>query len=190
MSTMHGILAETARQTDAANGQPVIEVGPFVLRPLRRSDAGLITLHAGDARVARMTTSIPHPLPPGAADAFIARSNAALRDRDVWAIDGSAHGMPELMGVISLKTLREGEAGVGYWVAPAHWNSGIASDALRALLAANPRGARVIHARVLQENTAAARLLINAGFDYQGEGEVFCVGRGARTPTFVYLRRM
>ncbi len=43
----------------------------LVLRPLRASDAGPITLHASDERVARMTAAIPHPYPPGAADAFI-----------------------------------------------------------------------------------------------------------------------
>ena len=45
--------------------QPVIETERFDLRPLRRSDMGLIEYYAGDERVARMTTSIPHPLPPG-----------------------------------------------------------------------------------------------------------------------------
>ncbi len=43
--------------------QPVIEAESFDLRPLRASDAGLITLYAGDARVANFTTDIPHPLP-------------------------------------------------------------------------------------------------------------------------------
>ena len=41
------------------------------LRPLRLSDAGLLTLHASDERVARNTTTIPHPLPPGGTEAFI-----------------------------------------------------------------------------------------------------------------------
>ena len=45
--------------------QPVIETERFVLRPLRKADAGLIALYAGDERVARNTPSIPHPLPPG-----------------------------------------------------------------------------------------------------------------------------
>ena len=53
--------------------QPVIEAARFVLRPLRRSDAGLIHMYASDERVARGTRSIPHPLPPGATDAFVAR---------------------------------------------------------------------------------------------------------------------
>jgi hypothetical protein len=38
-----------------------IDAGRFVLRPLRKSDEGLIGFHAGDERVARMTSAIPHP---------------------------------------------------------------------------------------------------------------------------------
>ena len=45
--------------------QAVIETDRFDLRPLRKSDQGLIELHGGDERVARNTRSIPHPMPPG-----------------------------------------------------------------------------------------------------------------------------
>ena len=44
---------------DHVNSQSVIETSRFVLRPLRTSDAGLITHYASDERVARMTSSIP-----------------------------------------------------------------------------------------------------------------------------------
>ena len=47
-----------------------IAAGRFVLRPAQKSDAGLFAMYAGDKRVAEGTQSIPHPLPPGAAEAF------------------------------------------------------------------------------------------------------------------------
>ena len=50
---------------DAITTQPVVETARFVLRPLRRSDAGLIEFYTKDERVARQTTTIPHPLPLG-----------------------------------------------------------------------------------------------------------------------------
>ena len=53
-----------------------IAAGRFVLRPVRRSDAGLFAMYAGDRRVAEATRSIPHPLPPGAADAFVTRATS------------------------------------------------------------------------------------------------------------------
>ena len=71
---------------DQKAAQPVIEAPRAVLRPLRRSDAGLISLHPADERVARMTTSIPHPLPPGATEALIARATDPKRVEDIWAM--------------------------------------------------------------------------------------------------------
>ena len=61
---------------EAITDQPTIATERFDLRPLRPSDAGLISHNAGDARVARDTASIPHPLPPGSTEALIARAQA------------------------------------------------------------------------------------------------------------------
>jgi len=170
--------------------QPVIATDRFVLRPLRRSDAGLIAMYTGDKRVAHTTSSIPHPLPPGATEAFIARVTASERAEDVWAIDGSAHGSAEVLGVIGLKRMDRGQSEIGYWVAPAFWNTGIASDAVRALLTANPQGVRTIFASVFQDNPGSARVLTNCGFEYLGDAETFSVSRNARVPTWTYLRKL
>ena len=51
----------------------------LLLRPLRRSDEGLLTLYASDQRVASNPRSIPHPLPPGTAEAFITRAQSPQR---------------------------------------------------------------------------------------------------------------
>lgn len=169
---------------------PEIAAGRFVLRPLRRSDAGLLALHAGDKRVATMTSSIPHPLPPGSIEAFIARASAPDRNEDIWCIDGSAHGLPEVLGVMSLKRMDRAQSEIGYWVAPAFWNTGIASEALSALLSANPRADRTIFASVFQDNQGSARVLTNAGFDYLGDAETFSVARNARVPTWTYIKKL
>lgn len=169
---------------------PQIAAGRFVLRGLRRADAGLLALHAGDKRVAGMTSSIPHPLPPGAIEAYIARTTAPGRTEDVWAMDGSAHGLAELLGVISLKRMDRAQSEIGYWVAPAFWNTGIASEAVRALVEANPHRDRTIFAAVFQDNPGSARVLTNAGFEYLGDAETFCVSRNARVPTWTYLKKM
>ena len=68
---------------DAITTQPVVETARFVLRPLRRSDAGLIEFYTKDERVARQTTTIPHPLPPGATETFINRCLSVEREEDV-----------------------------------------------------------------------------------------------------------
>ena len=107
--------------------QPEIVADRFVLRPLRRSEAGLIGVHAGDLRVARMTQDIPHPFPPGAAEAMIERASADGRTTDVWAIDGSSQGHAEVMELVSLDRMDRDQSEIRFWVAPAFWNTGIAT---------------------------------------------------------------
>jgi RimJ/RimL family protein N-acetyltransferase len=167
-----------------------ISAGRLVLRPVRKSDAGLIALYAGDRRVAEATRSIPHPLPPGAAEAFVARMIAAQGPEIAWVMDGSASGLGEVLGVISLKQMDRGQSEIGYWVAPAFWNAGFASEAVRALVAANPLGSRTIFAEVFQDNTGSARVLTNCGFEYIGDAESFSVARNARVATWTYLKKL
>ncbi|WP_372885813.1 GNAT family N-acetyltransferase [Shimia sp.] len=175
---------------DLIVNQPVVEAERFVLRPLRRSDQGLIEMYAGDEAVARMTSSIPHPLPPGSVEAYIARARADDRLEDVWAIDGSAAGGSEIMGIIGLKRVDLGKVEIGYWVAPAFWNTGLASEAVRALIGANPMQSDTIFAAVFQDNPASARVLTNCGFQYLGDAESFSVARNAAVPTWTYSLKL
>ncbi|MEY4698533.1 MAG: hypothetical protein RIT14_2961 [Pseudomonadota bacterium] len=172
-----------------------IAAGRFVLRPVRKSDAGLFAMYAGDRRVAEATRSIPHPLPPGAAEAFVSRAMSGKGDEDIWVMDASSTGLSEVLGVISLKRMDEtkwdrGQSEIGYWVAPAFWNTGFASEAVRALVAANPQKNRTIFAEVFQDNPGSARVLTNAGFQYLGDAETFSVARNARVPTWTYIRKL
>ncbi len=180
-------------QQDRISGQPVIAAERVTLRPLQASDAGLITLYASDERVARATRHLPHPLPPGTAEAFIRGSHAEGRREDVWAIDGTAAGMGELVGIVALARM-EGETGrkqseIRYWVAPAMWNTGIASEAVAAMIEANPQGSDTLFAEVFQDNPASARVLTNAGFEYLGDAEAYSVSRGGTVPTWTYLKK-
>jgi RimJ/RimL family protein N-acetyltransferase len=173
--------------------QPTIVAERITLRPLRPSDAGLLQMYGGDRRVAEWTRSIPHPMPPGVVEAFITRSTAATRKEDIWAIDGSDNGLGEIVGVIGLERMRDGppdQSEIGYWVAPALWNTGLASEALTALIDANPQGTKTIFAEVFQGNDRSARVLTNAGFDYIGDAEAFCVARGGTAQTWNYLKRL
>src|SRR6056297_1230896 len=143
--------------------QPVIETERFDLRPLRVSDAGLIALNAGDERVARATWPIPLPCRPG---------------------------RTEVMGLVSLTRVDVGRSEIAYWVAPAYWNTGVASAAVEAALAANPHEAQAIFASVFQDNAASARVLTNCGFQYLGDAESYSVARGANVPTWTYSKKM
>lgn len=171
--------------------QASIEASRFVLRAPRRADIGLLEMFAGDRRVACRTRSIPHPLPPGVVDGFVARAMAPASERgeDVWIIDGRETGH-EVLGLISLTRMDRNQSQLGYWVAPAFWNSGIASEAVRALVAANPLGNAQMFAEVFQDNPASARVLTNVGFEYIGDAEAHSIARDATVPTWTYIRKM
>ncbi len=170
--------------------QPVIETERFDLRPLRRSDTGLIEHYAGDERVARMTTSIAHPLAPGSVEAFVTRSMADDREEDVWVMDAIKDDGPELIGLISLKRLDRNQSEVGYWVAPIYWNTGIASLAVEALVDVNPLENTSMFASVFQDNPASARVLTHCGFEYLGDAESYSVARDANVPTWTYSKKL
>ncbi|MBY6200283.1 GNAT family N-acetyltransferase [Maritalea mobilis] len=170
--------------------QAVIEAPRMTLRPLRSSDAGLLSMYTADKRVAEMTTSIPHPLPPGSTEAFIQRALDAERTEFVWAMDATEYGGSEVLGVISLKQMDRGQSEISYWVAPAMWNTGFASEAVNALVSANPLENKTIFGSVFQDNPGSARVLTNAGFDYLGDAEAYSVARQAKVPTWTYLKRL
>jgi RimJ/RimL family protein N-acetyltransferase len=169
--------------------QPDLFTARLRLRRLAPADAGLIHLYASDARVARMTTSIPHPSPPGSAEAFVARVTGPAARETVWALDAGAEGENGLIGLVSVKPAGAGVADLGFWVAPAFWNAGYAGEAVEAVSAEMARrGLAALTAQVFQDNLASARVLTRAGFAYEGEGEAHSVARGAMVPTFRYRR--
>ena len=170
--------------------QQTITAERVVLRPMRKADAGLIAMYAGDERVARGLRSLPHPLPPGAVEAMIARAADTDRTEDIWVIDGSAHDHAEALGLISLERMDRNQSEVFFWIAPAFWNTGLASEALRALIAANPHQSERLFAEAFQDNPGSARVLTNCGFDYLGDAEAFSIARGANVPTWTYTRKI
>lgn len=184
--------AEAARPPDLAhsNDQAPIPAGRFLLRPLRPSDAGLIQHYTSDRRVAEGTRAIPHPLPPGAAEQYVARAMAPNRTEDVWAIDASESGLGELLGVVSLTRIEPERSELGFWIGSGFWNTGLATEAVQALVAANPHGSRTLFAEAFQDNPGSAKVLTNAGFTYLGDAESWSVARDARVPTWTYLRQM
>lgn len=173
-----------------AADQISIETERLLLRPLRVSDAGLIAHYTADRRVAEGTRAIPHPLPPGAAEGFVARALAADRREDVWAIDGSHSQLAELLGVVSLTRMEGDQSELGFWVGAGFWNTGFATEAVAGLVAANPHGSRTLFAEAFQDNPGSARVLTNCGFVYLGDAESWSVARNARVPTWTYLRKM
>ncbi len=185
-----GTRLDDLKISDSALNQPVIATERFVLRPLRPSDAGMIAHYTSDKRVAEGTRAIPHPLPPGASEGFVARALSPDRTEDVWAIDGSENKLAELLGVVSLTRMEGNQSELGFWIGAGFWNTGFATEAVDALVRANPHKARTLFAEAFQDNPGSARVLTNCGFVYLGDAESWSVARNARVPTWTYLRKM
>ena len=183
------LTARVSEPTPHDLNAPIL-AGRFVLRPLRVSDAGLIRHYTSDRRVAEGTRAIPHPLPPGAAEQYVTRAMALNRTEDVWAIDASASGLGELLGVVSLTRIEPEQSELGFWIGSGFWNTGLATEAVQALVKANPHGSRTLFAEAFQDNPGSAKVLTNAGFAYLGDAESWSIARDARVPTWTYLRKM
>ena len=156
----------------------VLETDRLTLRRPRASDAGPINLYAGDIRVAELLESVPHPYPPGAAEAYI---NTCLKPdaaEHVWVMDAQKIDGPEFIGVIGVRRNVDIPR-LGYWVGPPFWNTGYASEAAKAVVGTvHASGAPAFDARVVSANEASAHVLANAGFKEVGKGEFYGVAAG------------
>ena len=66
----------------------------------------------------------------------------------------------------------------------------LTTEAVQALVNANPHGSRTLFAEAFQDNPGSARVLTNCGFEYLGDAESWSVARNALVPTWTYLRKM
>jgi RimJ/RimL family protein N-acetyltransferase len=168
---------------DMADIAATLATERMTLRPLRRSDAGPMSLYAGDRRVAEMLENVPHPYPPGAAAAFIARVLSGAMEERVWVMDATPSDGAEFIGVIGLRPAEPGIVRLGYWVGPPFWGAGYASEAAGAMVAAlREAGVTLIEARVVAHNDASARVLENAGLRETGMAEFYSVVAGGMVP--------
>lgn len=164
-----------------------IVTGRLILRRPRRSDAGALALYAGDERVAKMTTSIPHPYLPEMAESFIEQAMAGRHRDRVWVLDATPSDGAELVGLASVR--RDG-TGIGYWVGPPFWNTGLATEAVGALAdhLLGEGGLTELTAAVFFDNTASQQVLANCGFARTGETWLHSVARGIEVPALTYQR--
>src|SRR5262245_54830556 len=104
----------------AANTALVLQTPRLVIRPLRLEDAPERQRLAGEWDVARFTSSIPHPYPAGAAEAWI-RGQADDFD-NTFALERRADAT--FVGAIGFE--HEGakrEVVFGYWIGKPYWGN-------------------------------------------------------------------
>lgn len=146
---------------------PTIETRRLVLREPRLADAPRLA-QLIDYDVARMTTRMPWPYSAEDAEAFVVQVQMQDRRKDnTFAITLENEG---LVGVLGFFLTPEDRTEVGYWIAPAYWGRGLASEALMGALSWASRDwrKRLVVAGHFADNPASGRVLCKAGFLYTG----------------------
>lgn len=187
---MNAGLKPAATPVSDSGRHAVIRTPRLLLRPPRRSDAGLVALYTADKRLAENTRTIPHPLPPRATEVWLSHVTGPDAPGRTWTIDGSDSQLAEVLGVVSLTPVAPGRCELEFWIGHGFWNTGFATEAVEALVAANPLDCRSMVAEAFQDNPGSARVLTNCGFEYLGDAESWSVARNARIPTWTYARTL
>jgi RimJ/RimL family protein N-acetyltransferase len=164
-----------------------LETERLILRRLRLADADRVSMFTSDPGVAHMTSSVPSPNPPIAAEGWIQilKSRAPLGEEHVFGIEARGQG---LIGVIGAHKKQKGQDGrslfeIGYWLGRPFWGRGYASEAARAFTA-EARALGALEAAHFVDNPASGRVLEKAGFAYTGQvDDRFSLARGGKVLT-------
>ncbi|MFE9306707.1 GNAT family N-acetyltransferase [Streptomyces sp. NPDC088353] len=141
-----------------------------VLREVHDSDLPVFFRQMNDPEALRMAAFTPKD--PADHDAFTAHwrrmraSSVVLR---TVLLDGDVVGSAAVYG-------EPGEREVTYWVDRAYWGRGVATAALRALLAEVPE--RPLYARAAADNAGSLRVLAKCGFRESARARGFAEARG------------
>jgi RimJ/RimL family protein N-acetyltransferase len=151
----------------------------ITLRTFADSDLDALFLWESDPRAVRMAAfTRGDPSDRSAFDAHYERVRGEPSNT-LLAIDDDG----EFVGTVGSYTM-EGKREVTYWIAPARWGQGIASQALRVFLAIE--STRPLFGRVASHNAASAKVLARAGFVEVGSDTGFAAGVGAEVVERIY----
>ncbi|MFB6956536.1 GNAT family N-acetyltransferase [Streptomyces sp. NPDC056309] len=141
-----------------------------VLREVHDSDLPVFFRQMNDPEALRMAAFTPKdPADHEAFEAHWRRLRASSVVLRTVLLDGDVVGSAAVYG-------EPGEREVTYWVDRAHWGHGVATAALRALLAEVPE--RPLYARAAADNAGSLRVLAKCGFRESARARGFAEARG------------
>lgn len=150
---------------------PTLTTARLVLRPFTPNDAAAVHAHLADREVAATTASIPHPYPPGAAEAWIGTHAPRCAVGEAVVLAVTLRGTGAVVGSIEIRLVPgHRRAELGYWVGRAHWGEGYATEAADALVRWGfaTLGLHRVHAAHLTRNPASGRVLAKIGMRHEG----------------------
>lgn len=147
-------------------------------RPAERDEEAIVSI-VGDWEVARRLARVPHPYGRGDARFFLER---VVPTEWVWAI--TLRDEDALIGAVGLTPEKE-TAELGYWLSPAHWGRGIATEAARAVVdfGFDRLGLARLTSGYFEDNPASGRVLAKLGFVETGRVLRPCVAIGGDMPS-------
>ena len=169
-----------------------IETPRMWLRWPRLADAADLHRIAGQASVAEMTATWPHPLPEGEAASRIASARVLNAEGSALILALTLKGDPgRLIGQIGCNALAAEHLGIGYMIDTAFAGQGLASEAVRefvrVLFTHTPLTHIAASCRLI--NPASRRVMEKVGFQYIRTGAFETVARGTVEVDFLELSR-
>jgi len=157
-----------------------LQTDRLVLRTLKLSDAERYANLVSDWDIAKMTGSLPYPMPVLSAEIkiemLLSRRRRGLAFPYAITKDGK-----DLLGVMDIfKSTEARDFELGYWVARECWGKGYAVESAKAVMteAQTSLGANKFVAGVFADNPASMSVLHKLGFRKVGsDGDYFSMAR-------------
>lgn len=151
----------------------MIETNRFIIRPFIKTDAEKIYEACNDFEISKTTLGIPFPYTLEDSQNFIDYTNNAISSQKSYELAITLkENTNEVVGCISLMGIKRpaNKAELAYWVAKKYWNSGIATEAAKAIIeyGFNTLNLHSIFARFLDNNPASGKVMQKIGMKYVG----------------------
>jgi ribosomal-protein-alanine N-acetyltransferase len=150
----------------------VIESPRLRLRPITIDDAAAYFPLTSDPRISKWTTWGAHATIDDTREWLrSAAAGVAQGDNATWAIEheGKVVGCIGLHGIVwQFRAIRYDRAELGYWLAPAEWGKGIATEAATHVVrwGFETLGLHKINVMCLEDNEGSRRVIENVGFRF------------------------
>ena len=151
--------------------RPTLETARLILRPFQVDDADDVRRLAGDIRISKQLSRMPHPYSEGIAEEWILAHEADYRAGKSLNFAITLKRTGELMGSIGLHPKEDLlRAEVGYWVGVPYWGNGYTTEALKEMLrfGFDDFSLQRIYAIHFVTNPASGRVMEKAGMKLEG----------------------
>jgi [ribosomal protein S5]-alanine N-acetyltransferase len=158
----------------------------LTLRPFEVSDAARVTEIGSNWDVARMLRMAPWPTSVELNCEWLGTHPAAWRDGTAYRFAIVRQG--RLIGCVDVDDIADGEGSLGYWLEPAAWGQGFASEAACAVIdfAFGRLGLARLRSGHAFDNPASGLVLRKLGFEPTGRTRVWSRPRGEEIEQMTY----